>query len=172
MELKDLKTGLDVVMVSAKYVADNMDKVDGGFIDRATKMFFSDDMVEKLCGKKHKVEDIDATDNKLNVVCGGFWCNNNWIEKIYVPVQRPKRVAKAVDPKAKTPTKAADGSTFGVVFKKLLKKYPELGVLSTNRFTNLQDDEIEQICELLNIEFNEDDKRTTCQNIFNAIIDA
>jgi len=172
MELADLKVGMDVVVVSKKYIDDNMDRIENGYVDRITKKFFSDDMVTKLAGKKNKITEIDADDDLLNVVVGGFWCNNAWVEKVYVAPVKPK--VAPVKPTGKTtiPKKAADGTNFGVVFKKLLKRFPELGVLSTNRLTTLPHDELERICGLLGVDYNEADLPTTCRNCFDAVINA
>lgn len=171
MELADLKVKMDVVMVSRKYIQDNMNSVNGGFIDRVNHMFFSNDMVEKLAGKKVRIQEIDAEDPILNCLINGFWCSNTWIEKIYVAPERPKIERVKPTGPVTVPKKAADGSTFGTVFKKLLKKYPELGILSTNRLTNLTTDEIQQICDLMDIEFDDTNIRETCVKIFNAVIE-
>lgn len=172
MELADLKVGMDVVVVSKKYIDDNMDRIENGYVDRVTKKFFSDDMVAKLAGKKNKITEIDADDNLLNVVVGGFWCNNAWIEKIYVAPAKPKVAPAKPSGKTAVPTKAADGSNFGYVFKKLFKKFPELGVLSTNRLSTLTHDELERICDLLGVVYDEAHHQETCRNAFDAIINA
>lgn len=172
MELADLKVGMDVVVVSKKYIDDNMDRIENGYVDRVTKKFFSDDMVTKLAGKKNKITEIDADDELLNVVVGGFWCNNAWIEKVYVAPVKPKVDPAKPSGKTTVPTKAADGSNFGVMFKKLLKKFPELGVLSTNRLSTLTFDELERICDLLGVVYDVDHHQETCKNCFDAIINA
>lgn len=170
MNLADLKVGMDIVIINKKYVDDNMDAVQGGFIDRTTKKFFSDEMVASLCGKKHKIREIDSEDPVMNVYVNDFWLCSSWIEKEYVAPPKPKVAPARPVAAGEVPKKAADGTVFGVVFKKLLKAHPELGVLSTNRLTNLTHDEIENICNVLGLEFDEVDFRATCQRIFDHVI--
>lgn len=171
MNLADLKSGMDVVIVNKKYVDDNMDRVEGGFIDRTTKKFFSDEMVSALCGKKFRIKELDNNDPVMNVFLNDFWLCPSWIEKQYVAPPKPKVEAPARPVAAgAVPKKAADGTTFGVIFKKLLKAHPELGVLSTNRLSNLTHAEIENICNVLGLDFDNVDINATCKRIFDHVV--
>lgn len=170
MELKDLKVGMTIVIIDRKYVNENMDPVNGGFIDRTTKKFFSDDMISILCGKKFKIEEIQEDDLIMGVRAGGFWLCPSWISHEYVAPPKPKVVPVVKPVGNAVPKKAEDGTTFGVVFKKLLKKHPELGVLSTNRLSNLRLDEIENICAAIGVEYNDADIAQCCRDIFDTII--
>lgn len=170
MELADLKVKMDVVMVSKNYIQDNMNRVDKGYIDRNNGKFFSDDMVEKLAGKKVRISEIDHDDQILSCLISGFWCSHTWIDKVYVAPEKPKVVKPKPTGTTKVPTKAEDGTTFGTVFKKLLKKHPELGVLSTNRLSNLRLDELEDICAAIGVEYNDADVAQLCRTIFDTII--
>ena len=171
MELKDLKVGMTVVIIDKKYVDANMDPFNDGYIDRNTKKFFSNEMVTILCNKKFKIEEIQEDDPIMSVYVGGFWLCPSWISKEYIAPKKPK-----VAPKSKPvadggiPKKAEDGTIFGVVFRKLLKSHPDLGVLSTNRFSNLRLDELENICAAIGIEYDDRDIPLLCRNIFDTII--
>ena len=171
MELKDLKVGMTVVIIDKKYVDANMDSFNDGYIDRNTKKFFSNEMVSILCNQKFKIVEIQEDDLIMGVRAGGFWLCPSWISKEYIAPEKPKVVPKAKPvANGSIPKKAEDGTTFGVVFKKLLKNHPDLGVLSTNRLSNLRLDELENICAAIGIEYDDGDIPQLCRNIFDTII--
>ena len=169
MNLEDLKVGLDVVIVSAAHVRDNMDQVNGGYQCRVSRLFFSQDMIERICGKKVRITEIDNEDPNAPIMAGGFWMHNSWIDKIYVkPAPRPKPVADPNKPKRFVcPSKAQDGTAFGPVLKKFIRAHREFKDLSTNRISRLTPQEHEQICAIYDIEYN-----VANANLFNDIFEA
>lgn len=168
MKLSDLKVGMDVVMVTKAYITKNMDTIENGYRDRKTGMFFSNDMVENLCGKKVRITEIDASDDKLNVVANDYWLNSDWIAKEYVkPAPRPKKPKpEGATTRWCCPKTAADGSAFGPAFKSFIRKHREFEDLSTNRISRLTDQEIDQICSVLDI-----DNSGRCQSLYETILE-
>lgn len=145
MELKDLQVNTLVRIVNSTFVTKNFDSTHNGYICKNTKKYLSSDMMSSIIGKDLPVQSIDADDPVLNVKVAGFWIPLLWIEKLAPKPKVVRLKAGAV------PDTAIDGKPFGSLFKVLLQKFPDIGVLSTNRFTQLTDDEFNLVCSKLGI---------------------
>ena len=146
MKLEDLQVNTLVRIVNATFVNNNFDVVTNGYICKETKKYLSTDMFSSIIGKDFAIQTIDKDDPILNVKVNGFWIPLLWIEKL---APKPKVVRRKV---GAVPGNAADGKPFGTLFKVLLSKYPDIGVLSTNRFTQLTDDEFNLVCSKLGVD--------------------
>lgn len=146
MELKDLQVNTLVRIVNNEFIDNNFTPVRDGFICNKTHKYLSNDMKNILIGKDLIIQAIDESDEIMPVKINGFWIPLLWIEKIAPKPKVSRRRASS-----KVPTHAADGSKFGALFTTLLTKYPELGILSKNRFSQLTNDELDLICSKLGV---------------------
>lgn len=164
MKIEDLNVGMEVLMVKADFVTNNFDTINGGYIDRNTHLFLSDDMYSTLIGKRVTIEEVDPNDPKLNVKACGFYIPSSWILK-KAPKLRPRK--KSTTTVSDT---ANDGTKYGPIFKKMLEKYPQLGNLSTNRLSRLTEPELRAICELTNIPYDTSNLRELYEKIASAFL--
>lgn len=164
MKLEDLQIGTLVQIIDLTFLNDNFDEVNGGYICKKTKKFLSSDMKTALIQKKLAVQAIDAEDPILNVKINGFWIPSLWIAKLAPKPKVTKRRASSVA------SHAADGKAYGTVFKALLNKFPDIGVLSTNRFSALTDDELALICNKLEIT-NAGNKIEVARSVMEAVME-
>lgn len=164
MELKDLQVGTLVRIVNNDFLTDNFTSVNDGFICNKTHKYLSNDMKNLLIGKDLIIQSIDESDEIMPVKINGFWIPLLWIEKI-APKPKVSRRKKS----SNVPTHAADGSKFGTLFITLLTNHPDIGVLSTNRFSRLTDNELDLICTKLSVSRSSNNLETA-HNITHALI--
>ena len=146
MELKDLHVGTLVRIINNSFVDENFTSTRDGFICNKTHKYLSNDMKNLLIGKDLVIQTIDESDDIMPIKVNGFWIPLLWIEKI---APKPKTTRRKNS--SKVPEYAADGSKFGNLFITLLTNYPNIGVLSKNRFSQLTNEELDLICTKLGI---------------------
>lgn len=149
MELKDLTVGTLVRMINEKTLNEKFTGVEGGFICNVTSKFLSNDMKTQLIGKDLSIMQITPEDPIMPIMVNGFWIPLEWVDSIAPKPKITRRSAAAAN------MKAEDGTTFGPVFKKLFSIIPDLGNLSTNRFSMLRADELQFICSKIGISYED-----------------